>query len=179
MKENTRRLTLCALLSALALGLSYLEGLFPVLPIPLPGIKLGLANIVTLFVLLQFGASWAFSVLTVRCLLGSIFAGTASALLFSLLGGVAAMTVMALLQHTRLSVYGISAAGAAAHQCGQVLAAMWMLNSTAPMSYLPLLLLISLFTGGLTGFVTALLCRAFQAARLTPDSDKEGFHHGS
>jgi len=163
MKLSVKRLTLCALLSALALGLSYMEGYFPLtLLIPLPGVKLGLANIVTLFALLQLGAPAAFSVLIVRCLLGAMFAGNASALLFSLLGGLLAMSVMALLRFTPLSVYGISVAGAAAHQCGQVLAAMLVLRSAAPLGYLPLLLLVSLFTGGLTGLITALLCRSFE-----------------
>ena len=89
MKLSVKRLTLCALLAALALGLSYVEGYFPLtLLIPLPGVKLGLANIVTLFALLQLGAPAAFAVLLVRCLLGAMFAGNVSALLFSLLGGL-------------------------------------------------------------------------------------------
>ena len=166
MKWSVRQLTLCALLSALALGLSYLESQFPLsLLIPLPGVKLGLANIVTLFALLQLGAPGAFAILTVRCLLGSLFAGNVSALLFSLLGGFLAMAVMALLRRSPLSVYGLSVAGAAAHQTGQVLAAVLLLGSWAPLSYLPLLWLASLVTGCVTGCVTALLCRAFSHVR--------------
>ena len=163
MKLSVKRLTLCALLAALALGLSYVEGYFPLtLLIPLPGVKLGLANIVTLFALLQLGAPAAFAVLLVRCLLGAMFAGNVSALLFSLLGGLLAMSLMALLRFTPLSVYGISVAGAAAHQCGQVAAAMLVLRSTAPLGYLPLLLVVSVFTGAITGLITALLCRSFE-----------------
>ena len=168
MKLSVRSLTACALLSALALGLSYVEGYFPLtLLIPLPGVKLGLANIVTLFALLQLGAPAAFLVLVVRCLLGAMFAGNASALLFSLLGGLLAMSLMALLRFTPLSVYGISVAGAAAHQCGQVLAAMLVLRSSAPLGYLSLLLLVALFTGGLTGLITASLCRSFENSGLS------------
>ena len=74
---STRQLALCAVLTALALGLSTLENLFPVtLLIPLPGVKLGLANIVTVFALYQLGALPALAILTARCLLGSLFAGT-------------------------------------------------------------------------------------------------------
>ena len=81
---STRQLALCAVLTALALGLSTLENLFPVtLLIPLPGVKLGLANIVTVFALYQLGALPALAILTARCLLGSLFAGNASAMLFS------------------------------------------------------------------------------------------------
>lgn len=89
---STRQLALCAVLTALALGLSTLENLFPVtLLIPLPGVKLGLANIVTVFALYQLGALPALAILTARCLLGGLFAGNASAMLFSLLGGLTAM----------------------------------------------------------------------------------------
>ena len=89
MKISTRQVAMCAMLTALALGLSTLENLFPVtLFIPLPGVKLGLANIVTVFALYQLGAAPALCILVARCLLGSLFAGNASALLFSLLGGV-------------------------------------------------------------------------------------------
>ena len=117
MKITTRQLALCAVLTALALGLSTLENLFPVtLVIPLPGVKLGLANIVTVFALYQLGPLPALCILAARCLLGSLFAGNASALLFSLLGGTLAMLVMlALSRLPGLSVYGVSIGGAAGH----------------------------------------------------------------
>ena len=118
MKLTTKNLALCAVLTALALGLSTLENLFPVsLLVPLPGVKLGLANIVTVFALYQLGAVPALVILVARCLLGSLFAGNASALLFSLMGGIGAMLVMIALRRVRgLSVYGVSIAGAAAHR---------------------------------------------------------------
>jgi len=164
MRFSTKAITTCAVLAALALALSYLESFFPLLP--LPGVKLGLANIVTVYALYALGASSALAILVVRCLLGSLFAGNASALLFSLLGGLAAMLVMiALHALPRLSVYGVSVGGAAAHNCGQVAAAMLTLGSAAPLAYLPFLLLVSVFTGALTGFVAALLFRAMRHAR--------------
>ncbi len=157
MRFTTKQLTLCALLAALALALSYVEGMFPA-PLPLPGVKLGLANIVTLFALCALGAPYALAILLVRVLLGAMFAGNASALLYSLLGGLAALGVMALLVRAkRLSVYGVSIGGAAAHQCGQVAAAIVTLGSLAPLAYLPALLVVSVFTGALTGFVTGML----------------------
>lgn len=112
MRFSTKAITTCAVLAALALALSYLESFFPPL-LPLPGVKLGLANIVTVYALYALGASSALAILVVRCLLGSLFAGNASALLFSLLGGLAAMLVMiALHALPRLSVYGVSVGGA-------------------------------------------------------------------
>ena len=162
MKLTTRELTLCAVLTAMALALSYVESFFPLsLAIPLPGIKLGLANIVTLFALYALGPGQAFMTLLARCLLGAVFAGNMSALIFSVLGGVTAMAVMILLSRCgRLSVYGVSVGGAAAHSCGQVAAAVLTLGNTAPLYYLPVLLGVSLFTGALTGLIAACLFRA-------------------
>ena len=166
MKLTTKQLTLCALLTAMALALSYLENLFPLsLAIPVPGVKLGLANIVTLFALYALGPGEALLILLARCLLGALFAGNMNALIFSLLGGLSAMGTMILLSRRRgLSVYGVSVGGAAAHNCGQIAAALLTLGSAAPLYYLPILLAVSLLTGGLTGLASACL---FQGLRHT------------
>ena len=172
MKIKTRELTLCAVLSALALALSYMESFFPLaLIVPLPGVKLGLANIVTLYALYALGFSSALAILLVRCTLGALFAGNASALLFSLLGGLSALLSGA----KKLSIFGVSIAGAAAHNCGQVCAALITLGSTAPLYYLPFLLLVSLFTGALSGLITAFL---FRAMAHTPYGTKGENQHG-
>lgn len=162
MKLTTKQLTLCAMLTAMALALSYLENFFPLsLAIPIPGIKLGLANIVTVFALYALGPVQALLILLARCILGAVFAGNMNALLFSLLGGVTAMLVMILLSRLRrLSIYGVSVGGAAAHNCGQVAAAILTLGNTAPLYYLPVLLGVSLFAGALTGLIAACLFQA-------------------
>ena len=167
MKFSVKTITTCAVLAALALALSYMESFFPLgLLIPLPGVKLGLANIVTLYALYALGAPSAVCILLVRCLLGALFAGNASALIYSLLGGLGAMAVMIVLRRVpKLSVYGVSLGGAAAHNCGQIAAAVLTLGSAAPVAYLPFLLLVALFSGSLTGFISALLFRAMRAAR--------------
>ncbi|MCI9002676.1 MAG: Gx transporter family protein [Oscillibacter sp.] len=164
MKLTTKQLTLCALLTAMALALSYLENLFPLtLAIPIPGVKLGLANVVTLFALFALGPGEALLILLARCFLGSLFAGNVNALLFSLLGGLCAMGTMILLARRRgLSVYGVSVGGAAAHNCGQIAAAVLTLGSRAPLYYLPVLLAVSLLTGGLTGLAAACLFRGLR-----------------
>ena len=162
MKWTAKNIALCAVLAALALGLSTLEGLFPIsLLVPLPGVKLGLANIVTVFALYQLGAGAALAILLTRCLLGGLFAGNLSAMLFSVLGGLTAMLVMIFLRRLpKLSVYGVSIGGAAAHNCGQIAAACLTLGSTAPLYYLPILLGASLITGAVTGVAAACLFRA-------------------
>ena len=169
MKIATKKIALCAVLTALALGLSTLENLFPInFLIPLPGVKLGLANIVTVFALYELGALPALLILIGRCFLGALFAGNFNALLFSLMGGLLAMLVMIGLKHLpALSLYGVSIGGAAAHNVGQICAAMITLGNTLVLGYLPLLLAVSLFTGALTGFVSSLLFRAMKNVKLT------------
>ena len=173
MRFSVKKLALCAILAALALGLSTLESLFPIsLLVPLPGVKLGLANIVTVFALYELGASEALGILVTRCLLGGLFSGTATALLFSLLGGLCAMGVMILLRRSkRLSVYGVSIGGAAAHNVGQIAAAVITLGNTMVVGYLPFLLAVALITGSLTGFVVSLLLRATAHLHLTSQTD--------
>ena len=164
--EKTRHIALSGLLFALAMALSFIEGSL-VIPGLLPGMKLGLANIVTLFALYALGARQALMILTARCILGSLFAGNLNALIFSLMGGVTAMLVMILLSHVRrLSVYGVSVGGAAAHNCGQVAAAILTLGNTAPLYYLPVLLGVSIFSGALTGLIAVCLFRALAHTEL-------------
>ena len=168
MKKKTQQLALGAMLTALALGLSTMENLFPVTAvIPLPGVKLGLANIITLFALYRLGTKPAMSILIARCLLGSLFAGNFSALLYSLMGGILAMLVMiGLKQSKRLSIFGVSIGGAAGHNIGQIAAACITLGNTAVIGYLPVLLAVSLITGTVTGLVSSLMFRAMKNIRL-------------
>jgi len=165
-RTKTKQVALCALLIALALGLSYVERFIPLqLVVPLPGVKLGLANIVTLMALYFLGPRTAFTVLVLRCFLGSLFGGGISGLAFSLTGGLLAMCSMALLRRVPfLSVYGVSVCGAAAHNLGQILAAMVLLGSAYVAAYLPLLLTVAVGTGLVTGAACAGSFRALKAA---------------
>ena len=157
---KVKKLTVLALLSAIALTIFVIEGQIPAL-VPIPGVKLGLANIVTVFTVFAIGAKEGIAVLFVRIFLGAVFAGNMNAMIFSLMGGVTAMLVMILLSRSkRLSVYGVSIGGAAGHNCGQITAAMLTLGNTAPLYYLPILLGVSLGTGAVTGLVSAGVFRA-------------------
>lgn len=163
--EKTRELALSAILVALAMGLSYLERLFPLqLLIPLPGVKLGLANVVTMMALYFLGAKTAFAILLVRCLLGGLLGGNISGLAMSLGGGICAFAAMTLAKRLPFfSVYGVSVLGAAAHNTGQVLTAAALLYSIHTFAYLPFLLFVSIVSGFLTGAVSAAGFRAFAA----------------
>ena len=138
---------------ALALALSYAERFIPLqLVIPLPGVKLGLANVVTLVVLYRLKPRYAFGVLIPRCILGAVFGGGITGLLFSLTGGLLALATMLLAKQAPVfSVYGVSILGAAAHNIGQICAAVVLLRSVYVAAYLPWLLLVAIVTGILTG----------------------------
>ena len=155
------RLTVTALLVSMALALSWLERLLPAqLVAPIPGIKLGLPNVVTLFALVYAGRKTALTVLTVRTLLASLLFGTVTSFVFSFAGGLLAFLGMAAMLPRRgrwFSDLGISVAGAALHNTGQVCAAAVVLGTGRVFVYLGVLLLLSVVTGALTGGVFALL----------------------
>ena len=163
--SKTKRLTLCAVLVAVALALSYTERFIPLqMIVPLPGVKLGLANIVTLIALYLLGAKAAFAILIPRCIFGAVFGGGITGLAFSLIGGVLAMVTMSLTRRIPfLSIYGVSILGAAAHNVGQILAAMVLMNSVYIGAYLPYLLIVALFTGFATGAAGAGVLRSLKA----------------
>ena len=166
---KTKRLTLCAILIALALALSYTERFIPLqMVIPLSGVKLGLANIVTLVALYLMGPKGAIAILIPRCIFGAVFGGGITGLAFSLTGGVLAMLTMILAKKVPIfSVYGVSILGAAAHNVGQILAAMVLMNSLYIGAYLPYLLIVALFTGFATGAAGAGVLRACKAANIS------------
>ena len=154
-RRRLRRLTLDAMLVALALVLALVERWIPLeLLVPVPGIKLGLANIVTLVALMRLRVLDAVAILLVRVAIMSAITGVTT-MFFSLGGGVLALLLMWLLsflEGRRLSVIGMSMAGAAAHNLGQVGVASLVLGEPLLLvTYLPPLLITGLLTGVLTG----------------------------
>jgi heptaprenyl diphosphate synthase len=144
---------------AVAVCLSILDGMIP-LSATLPGLKLGLANAVTLGLLLYVDARSALAVLLARCFLTAFVLGSLMGFLFSLAGGLLALAVMWLLSkryNTWFSVYGISVAGACFHHIGQIGVAGLVMGTTGVLAYLPVLLAGSVATGLLTAFICKLL----------------------
>lgn len=162
--SKAKQIAFCAVMTALALTLSYAERFLPLqLVIPLPGLKLGLANMVTVTALYLFKPCHAYAILLPRCILGAVFGGGVTALLFSLAGGLLSLTVMTWAKKLPLfSVYGVSILGAAAHQIGQILMAMVLLGSMYVAAYLPWLLLAGMVTGFLMGAACAGVLRPLQ-----------------
>ncbi len=158
--ERTRKIALIGVLLALAFILSYLDSLVPIAGIP--GFKLGLANIAVLVTLYLFGTAMAAGLSAVRVLLVSFTFGNMAALLYSAAGALLSLLVMAGLKRTgRFSTVGVSLAGAAAHNIGQVLVAVLILGK-AVVYYLPVLLAVSVATGAVIGFVGGLLCKRLE-----------------
>lgn len=158
---KTKKLTLCGLLTALAVVLSLVERLFPLdAVVPVPGVKLGLANVVTLFALTRVSARDALAVVVCRVAISSLLMGSVTAFLFSLLGGLFSLTVMWALLRAEgrfCSLLGVSVAGAAAHNIGQVAAAVFWMQTGAVIAYLPLLLVMSVPLGLVTGLTGSIV----------------------
>lgn len=156
--KKTKRLVLLAMLTAVAMILSYVESLLP--SIGIPGVKMGLANIAVIFALFRFGWKEAAALSLVRVVLVSLLFGSVGAMLYSLAGAVLSLAVMALLRRIdRFSTVGVSVAGGVAHNAGQILMAMLILQTKQLLGYLPVLAVSGIAGGVLTGLVAALLIR--------------------
>ena len=147
-----------AMLTAVAMILSYVESLLP--SVGIPGVKMGLANIAVIFALFRFGWKEAAALSLVRVVLVSLLFGSVGAMLYSLAGAVLSLAVMALLRRIdRFSTVGISVAGGVAHNAGQILMAMLILQTKQLLGYLPVLAVSGIAGGVLTGLAAALLIR--------------------
>ena len=156
--NKTKRLVLLAMLTAVAMILSYVESLLP--SVGIPGVKMGLANIAVIFALFRFGWKEAAALSLVRVVLVSLLFGSVGAMLYSLAGVVLSLAVMALLRRIdRFSTVGISVAGGVAHNAGQILMAMLILQTKQLLGYLPVLAVSGIAGGVLTGLAAALLIR--------------------
>ena len=147
-----------ALLTTLSLLLFTVEGAFPP-PVPIPGVKLGLANVVTVWALYHGTAAQTALVLASRVLLSALFSGGASALLFSACGGALCLLGMLPLRRVvpKKRMWLTSACGGMLHNIGQLGAAVFAAGSDALWSYLPFLLAAGLICGSLTGAAAAAL----------------------
>ena len=156
--NKTQKIALYGVLTALALILSYVESQIPPL-MAIPGMKLGLTNIVVLVALYNIDEKGALAINAVRIIIVSILFGTAMSLAFSLSGGILSYIVMVLLKKTdKLSITGVSIAGGVSHNIGQILIAMVLLHTHAIAYYLPLLWLSGIISGLAIGIVGALIC---------------------
>lgn len=157
---KTAKITYVAMFTALAVVIHYFEGLIPV-PIPIPGFKLGLANIVGVFVLFYFGWPYYLACTAARVLLVALIStGFGTAFLLSLSGALlSTLASVTLFRLTKASIFSVSTVGAFFHVCGQIL--MYILITATPflISYLPILAFLAMLSGFLLAFVAQALLR--------------------
>ncbi len=163
---KTRRLALMALLTAIALTIFVVEAQIPA-PAPIPGVKLGLANIITLITMRLLGKREAGAVLLVRVLMGAMFVGSPSTLLFSAAGGALAYLLMCLLAERfgpdRLWI--VSALAGIAHNAGQLLACALVVKTPGVFAYAPVLAASGVITGVFTGLAAQYLLKALKKVK--------------
>ena len=153
------------MLTAVAMILSYVEGLLP--SIGVPGVKMGLANIAVVFALYKLGWREAVLVSLVRVVLMALLFSGVAAMLYSLAGAAVSLALMGLLRRSGLfSAVGVSVAGGVGHNAGQVLMAMWMLDTGELIYYLPVLAVSGVISGVLIG-----LCGGALVKRLEKKDD--------
>ena len=158
---NVKKLTRLSLLSAIALTIFMVEAQIPAL-LPIPGVKLGLANIVTVFTVFALGPREGAAVLFVRIFLGAVFSGNFSTIFYSAAGGVCAIGVTIALRKvlTNKQLWVAGCLGAVAHSIGQMAMAIALTATPGLIVYLPMMIAISIITGLFTG-----LCAQFLVSR--------------
>ncbi len=143
----------CAMLTALAMIFGYVEALVP-FHFGLPGVKLGVANIVIVLALYQLPAEQVFAIQVMRIVLVSFLFGNVSMMLYSLAGGILSLLIMLLLKKTNwFSITGISIVGGVSHNLGQLAVALLVVQNLRITFYLPVLLIAGLVTGCLIGML--------------------------
>ena len=162
MRDKSRSVAFCGVFTALAMIFSYVEALLPI-SIGIPGVKLGVANIAIIVVLYNVGSFEAVVVDVLRIALTGMLFGNMSTFLFSIAGGVLSIAVMVLLKrYSGLSMTGVSVAGGVTHNIGQVIAAVFLMQSPAIVYYLPVLLVAGSVTGIVIGSVGAMISSRVQ-----------------
>ena len=156
---KTKTITMVGILAAISVVISIIESYFPFIGSVIPGLKLGLANIVVVFVLYKYNFKTAICVSLVRVLIVALIRTGFVPFLFSLTGAIFSIVNMAILKKTKLSVIGVSVIGSVFHSIGQVLVGMVSLGNYNVIYYLPYLLLFSVPTGILVGIVAKRLLK--------------------
>ena len=163
---KTKKVAMLGLTVALAMIMSYIEALVPI-SFAVPGIKMGLANIVIIFVLYKIGTKEAILVSLIRVILVSLLFSNAMAMAYSIAGAVLSLSVMWLLKKTdKFSVIGVSVAGGIMHNVGQIIMAVILLGTEQIALYLPVLIITGTATGVVIGIVAGLVINRFKNIRI-------------
>lgn len=165
MKNNkAKKIALFGMMVALAFTFSYLESLIP-LDFVVPGVKLGLANLVVVIALYLMKPGEAFSIAIIRIFLAGLTFGNVYSIAYSLCGGILSFLVMYLVRKTKLSVIGVSMLGGICHNIGQIIVAAIVMGTSRIAYYLPVLLVAGLITGLLLGVISKLVIERFEKVK--------------
>lgn len=151
---KTKDITIIGFLASVSVVISIIESYFTFIGDVIPGLKLGLANIVIIFALYKYNFKTAIGISLIRVFIVAILrTGFGLNFLFSLVGAIFSITIMWLVKKTKLSVIGVSIIGSIFHSIGQVLVGIVILNNSNVLYYLPYLLLFSIPTGIFVGII--------------------------
>ena len=154
--DKVKRIALFGLMVALAFTFSYLESLIP-FNFGIPGVKLGLANLVVTVALYTMKPYEAFSIAIIRIFLAGLTFGNAYSIAYSLCGGILSFVIMLAFKKSKLSIIGVSMLGGVFHNVGQILVAMVLMSTISIAYYLIALLVTGLVTGLLIGIISKLI----------------------
>ena len=156
---STKKIALCGVLTALAMIFSYIESVIPI-PIPVPGIKLGVANIAVITILYVLGVKEAIVINLLRIALTALLFGNVNSFLFSISGALLSLTIMIIMKKLDFfSCIGVSVCGGVMHNVGQIIAAAFIMGSEAIVLYLPVLIVSGVFTGVVIGVVSGIVAK--------------------
>lgn len=156
---KTKKVAMIGMLIAVAFVLGYVESLLPI-SLGIPGIKLGLSNMVVVVCLYHLKDRETFGIAMVRILLSGLTFGSLYTLLYSFAGGILSFFIMVLLKKSKkFSIYGVSVAGGVFHNIGQILVAVCVLQTKLLFYYLPFLLVAGMVAGIAIGIVAGLLTK--------------------
>lgn len=168
-QSRSKKVTVCAALVAVGLIIGYIES-FIILPVNVPGIRIGLANIVSIIALYLFGPGYSAAVLILRVILASMLFGSPVSFSYSIAGALCAFAAMVTLKRFGFSVYGVSVGGGAAHNIAQLAVAYFFVGSAYVFTYMPALVLAGIIAGLITGALSDVIGK--RLVRLSYDSER-------
>ena len=171
MRSRSKIIAVSAVFAAIGIILGYIET-FIVIPVRVPGLRIGLSNIITVISLYLLGPAYAAAVLFIRVALSAVLFGSPVSFIYSCSGAASALIGMILMKKMGFSVYGVSVFGAAVHNTAQITVAMILVGSTYVIYYLPVLVIAAVATGLLIGYLSHVLIG--KLGRFSINNESEG-----
>lgn len=163
MRKETRKIALLGVLTSVALVLSYLEAMLPPISTAVPGIKMGLPNIIIIFVLYKFGLKEAVTVSLIRVFIVALLFGNVMTLAYSVAGAVLSLGLMTLFKKINLfSQIGVSIIGGIAHNLGQILVAIFLFDTIQIGYYMIVLSITGTIAGVVIGIISSILVKKLE-----------------